>query len=237
MTLTILVVDDDFATRLAIKDYLELSGYLILEAENGEEALKKVEEYQPQLIVTDILMPIMDGYEFIRRVRCRPLFRLIPVVFLTTRNTMEERIRGYQTGCDNYLPKPFELRELGVIIRSLLEKSIIISQSNPPLKSQESGFSGEEELTEVTVVTPHPITQELIINTSIVNKIGLTEREKEVLELLIDGLSNAQIGEILHLSHRTVEKYVSSLLRKTESNNRAELVRFTMQHHLFSQEP
>ena len=62
--------------------------------------------------------------------------------------------------------------------------------------------------------------------------LSLTQREKDVLQLLTDGLSNAQIGDRLHLSHRTVEKYVSSLLRKSDRTNRAELVRFAMEHHL-----
>jgi DNA-binding NarL/FixJ family response regulator len=62
--------------------------------------------------------------------------------------------------------------------------------------------------------------------------VNLTEREQEVLALLTDGLSNGQIGDSLHLSPRTVEKYVSSLLRKTDTSNRAELVRFAMENHL-----
>jgi DNA-binding NarL/FixJ family response regulator len=238
MTLTILVADDDLATRVSIRDYLELLGYCVIDAENGQEALKLVEEYQPNLIVTDILMPQMDGYELIRCVRTHPAFRVIPVIFLTGRTSLAERIRGYQTGCDNFLPKPFDLQELGVIIRSLLDRYVLIAQASPQRLST-NDFWEEESNPTLDARSRYPvcsiesvISDSWAINASIVTRLGLTEREKDVLNLLSDGLSNAQIGECLHLSPRTVEKYVSSLLRKTESNNRAELVRFALEHDL-----
>ncbi|HAA30009.1 MAG TPA: DNA-binding response regulator, partial [Cyanobacteria bacterium UBA8553] len=68
----------------------------------------------------------MDGYDLVRQVRQKPAFRLLPVVFLTERTSTEERIKGYQTGCDLYLPKPFEMMELGAVIRSLIDRSQII---------------------------------------------------------------------------------------------------------------
>lgn len=238
MTLTILVADDDLATRVSIRDYLELLGYCVIDAENGQVALKLVEEYQPNLIVTDILMPKMDGYELIRCVRTHPAFRVIPVIFLTGRTSLAERIRGYQTGCDNFLPKPFDLQELGVIIRSLLDRYVLIAQASPQRLST-NDFWEEETNPNLDSRSRYPvcsiesvISNSSAINASIVARLGLTEREKDVLNLLSDGLSNAQIGECLHLSPRTVEKYVSSLLRKTESNNRAELVRFAIEHDL-----
>ncbi len=238
MTLTILVADDDLATRVSIRDYLELLGYCVIDAENGQEALKLVEEYQPNLIVTDILMPKMDGYELIRCVRTRPAFRVIPVIFLTGRTSLAERIRGYQTGCDNFLPKPFDLQELGVIIRSLLDRYVLIAQASSQRLSSNDCWE-EESNPNLDARSRYPvcsiesgISDSRAINASIVARLGLTEREKDVLNLLSDGLSNAQIGESLHLSPRTVEKYVSSLLRKTESNNRAELVRFALEHDL-----
>ncbi len=81
MALTILVADDDLGTRLSISDYLEAAGYFVISAENGREALKLVEVYQPHLIVTDITMPQMDGWELVRQIRQRPALRLLPVVF------------------------------------------------------------------------------------------------------------------------------------------------------------
>ncbi len=243
MPLTILVADDDFATRLSITDYLEITGYSVIAAENGKEALGLVEEFGPHLIVTDITMPEMDGYEFVRRVRTRPAFRLLPVIFLTERTSTEERIRGYQMGCDNYLAKPFELSELGAVIRSLLDRYALIAQAPPPPSKPEltatepgSRVNGNVEaniLTQQKSKTADSLRDSSASRPSIGrNAPPLTQREQEVLDLLTEGLSNIQIGDRLHLSHRTVEKHVSSLFRKTLSNNRAELVRFAMEHHL-----
>jgi DNA-binding NarL/FixJ family response regulator len=234
MPLTILVADDDFATRLSITDYLEITGYSVIPAENGKEALGLVEEFQPHLIVTDITMPEMDGYEFVRRVRTRPAFRLLPVIFLTERTSTQERIRGYQMGCDNYLAKPFELQELGAVIRSLLDRYALIAQapsnSPKPEPTPTEARSRANSQPEADFFTQKSETDDRAWTSQ--NAPSLTQREREVLDLLTEGLSNIQIGERLHLSPRTVEKHVSSLFRKTESNNRAELVRFAMEHHL-----
>ena len=128
MPLTILVADDDLGTRLSIGDYLESIGYSVISAQNGRDALRLVEESQPHLIVTDITMPQMDGYELVRQIRQRPILRLLPVIFLTGRTATDEKIRGYQLGCDVYLEKPFELPELGAIVRNLLERLQMIEQ-------------------------------------------------------------------------------------------------------------
>lgn len=221
MPLMILVADDEPGIRLSITHYLEMSGYSVIAADNGKEALAMVEEYQPHLIVTDIMMPVMDGYELVRRVRQRPAFRLLPVIFLTERTSTEERILGYQLGCDVYLPKPFELDELAAVIRNLLERSQMI-QSEWRSRSQvmASVFPPQEvDAPPVSAITPS-------------TTLNLTQREHDVLNLLTNGLSNAEIGSQLHLSPRTVEKHVSSILRKTETSNRAELVRFAIEHHL-----
>jgi DNA-binding NarL/FixJ family response regulator len=216
MPLTILVVDDDPGTRLAIGDYLEMAGYSVITAADGQQGLDMVETYRPHLMVTDIVMPRMNGYQLVRSVRQHPSFRLLPVIFLTERNKTEERIQGYQSGADLYLPKPFELQELGAAIRNLLERSQMI-QSEYRL-SQEEGLRPQSIPTATLEKLDFPF--------------HLTQREQEVLVMLTQGLSNAQIGSQLHLSPRTVEKYVSNLLRKTETNNRAELVGYAMKHRL-----
>lgn len=236
MPLTILIVDDDPGIRLSICHYLEQCGYSAIAAQNGQEGLLKVEEFQPQLLVTDIIMPEMDGYELVKRVRKKPALRLLPVIFLTARTSTPERILGYKLGCDLYLPKPFDLEELGAVIRNLLERSQLI-QSQWRFNSDDSP-SSPAELNK----NPHspgdslpasfnPGTTALTAQESEFT-IALTPRERDVLDLLAEGLSNAQIGDRLHLSPRTVEKYVSALLRKTETSNRAGLLRFAIEHHL-----
>jgi DNA-binding NarL/FixJ family response regulator len=224
MPLLILVAEDDPGIRLAVCDYLELSGYSAIAAENGVEALSLLESYRPHLIVADIKMPLKDGYELVKQVRNRPEFRLLPVIFLTERGSTEERIRGYKAGCDLYLPKPFEMDELGAVIRNLLERSQIVQseivQSEIRFSSEDPKRTSEPAAKPSRSLFPQPL------------NVDLTNREQEVLQLLATGLSNVDIGNQMHLSPRTIEKYVSSLLRKTETNNRAELVRFAMEHHL-----
>ncbi|MCE2721283.1 MAG: response regulator transcription factor [Dolichospermum sp.] len=225
MPLTILIADDDIGTRLAISDYLDLSGYHVITADNGIDALNTLEKYHPDLLVTDIMMPLMNGYELVRRVRQLSAFRLLPVILLTARTKIQERILGYQSGCDLYLPKPFELEELAAAIRNLLERSQII-QSECRFIYQDNNRNltyTKAENGHISVSTQVQISQVLT---------PLTVREKEVLDLLTHGFSNVEIGNHLHLSPRTVEKYVSSLLRKTETSNRAELVRFAIKHDL-----
>ncbi|NEU72695.1 response regulator transcription factor [Hassallia byssoidea VB512170] len=223
MPLTILVVDDDLGTRLSISDYLELSGYIVITADDGQEALEIVEEYHPDLIVTDIVMPRMNGYELVRQVRQKPAFRLLPVILLTARIKTQERILGYQSGCDLYLPKPFELEELAAAIRNLLERSQIM-KSEYGFSPQENPANSAPKVADSHNHVNHFEKGEVLLS--------LSSREQEVLYLLTHGLSNAQMGNQLHLSPRTVEKYVSSLLKKTDTNNRAELVRFAITHGL-----
>ena len=221
--LNILVVDDDLGTRLSISDYLELSGYKVITAKDGQEALNILEQYHIDLIVTDIVMPRMNGYELVRQLRQKPSWRLLPVILLTGRTKTQERILGYQSGCDLYLPKPFELEELGAAIHNLLERSQIIQA--------EYGYNREN----ISSSTSHKVENNLHPQSAVETSqtvSPLTTREREVLEILTYGLSNAEIGNQLHLSPRTVEKYVSSLFRKTLTNNRAELVRFAIKHGL-----
>lgn len=225
MPLTILVVDDDLGTRLSISDYLELSGYSVITANDGQEALAKVEEFHPDLMVTDIVMPRMNGYELVRQVRQQPAFRLLPVILLTARTKTQERILGYQSGCDLYLPKPFELEELGAAIRNLLARSQIIQSAY-----NVSYVDGADTSSATTTLDKQHSQLHQIQKSEFL--FELTSREQEVLELLTHGLSNAEMGHKLHLSPRTVEKYVSSLLRKTSTSNRAELVRFAIKHNL-----
>jgi DNA-binding NarL/FixJ family response regulator len=220
MPFKILVVDDDLGTRLSISDYLQLSGYKVITANDGQAGLMMVNKHHPDLIVTDIIMPQINGYELVRRVRKKAEFRLLPVILLTARTQTQERILGYQSGCDLYLPKPFELEELAAAIGNLLERSRII-QSEYQLSLQENHKKADSTSD-----------YDFYNDETIKLLESLTTREQEVLELLTHGLSNAEIGDRLHLSPRTVEKYVSSLLRKTDTSNRAELVRFAMENHL-----
>ncbi|WP_373479935.1 response regulator transcription factor [Geminocystis sp.] len=220
MPLQILVTDDDFTIRRLIKDCLELHGYSVILASDGEEALSLANKYHPHLLISDIKMPNKDGYHLVKELRENPNFRLLPVIFLTHKNTTEDKIHGYQAGGDIYLAKPFQPNELTAIVRHLLEKTQIIQS--------------ELLFTEINHNYPQPVSNLIANNRDKIaeNNIYLTKREIEVLELLIKGLSNLKIANKLYLSPKTIEKYVSSLLKKTNSNNRTELANFVFKNKI-----
>jgi DNA-binding NarL/FixJ family response regulator len=220
MPLTLLVADDDLGIRVAVGDYLESLGYAVTTAANGKLALDAIAQIHPHLLVLDISMPEMSGYELVRQVRLEPMTRLLPVVFLTERNETSDRILGYQAGCDSYLAKPFELDELGAIVRNLLDRAQLVTDWRQVAPLPVATFpsvvplgGGMGDLSKMLL-------------------IDLTPREREVVSLLSQGLTNAQIGAKLHLSPRTVEKHVTSLFRKTDTTNRSELVGYAIEHQL-----
>lgn len=235
MPLTILIAEDDEGTRLSLCDYLELEGYSVLMASHGEMALQQVFSHQPQLIITDVGMPGLDGYSLVQKVRQFPAFRLLPVIFLTAHNQIQDRIKGYQLGCDLYLPKPFELQEIGAIVRNLLERSQLIQSAWIQQVALSTAQQRALQISDIPSELPtQPVPEAAVAWSPPSTDLAadFTAREQDVLALLSDGLSNAQIGDRLFLSPRTVEKYVSSLLRKTETSNRSELLRFAISHHL-----
>lgn len=109
---TILVVDDDPVIRETVEDILRLTGYNTLTASNGVEALERLYGSSPDLIVSDITMPDMDGYQFYEAVRANPAWTLIPFIFLTARGQRTDVRRGNRMGADAYLVKPFEPEDL-----------------------------------------------------------------------------------------------------------------------------
>ena len=118
----ILIVDDDERMRGNLKIHLESRGYSISEASNGEEGLKLARELRPDLILLDVIMPQMDGWTMIKRLRVLPQFTLLPVIFLTAKGDTEDRIRGFRLGADDYLPKPANPKELEVRIGRALQR-------------------------------------------------------------------------------------------------------------------
>jgi len=110
-------------------------------AVDGREALDMVETYHPHLMVTDVVMPRMNGYELVRRVRQHPGFRLLPVIFLSGRNKTEERIQGYQTGADLYLPSHLSWRNWGQRFALLERSQIIQSEYRLSLRREFTSFT------------------------------------------------------------------------------------------------
>jgi putative two-component system response regulator len=116
----ILIVDDESAARFALEMLLRREGYEVRDAGNGEAALAECAAFRPDLILLDILMPGIDGFEVCRRIKATPETRLTPVVLITGLFETEDRIKGINAGADDFLSKPIDLNELLARTRSLL---------------------------------------------------------------------------------------------------------------------
>jgi len=125
MSAQLLLVDDEPGLREAVKDYLQESGFSVQVAGNAREGWEWMQQNTPDLVISDIMMPQVDGYQFLKQLRTDPRFHLLPVVFLTAKGMTGDRIQGYQAGVDAYLPKPFDPDELVAIVGNLLERRTI----------------------------------------------------------------------------------------------------------------
>lgn len=121
----ILVVDDHPASRMTAAALLAVEGYEVLEAENGPVALKMISESKPDVILLDVMMPGMDGFEVCRQLKQDEQTRLIPVIFITALNDRRSRIRGIEAGGDDFLTKPFDRLELAARVKSLVRQKLL----------------------------------------------------------------------------------------------------------------
>lgn len=125
----ILVIDDDNAINELIKINLELAGYKVIQALDGIKGFALAKQDLPNAIVLDIMMPEVDGYTVAQRIRQNPSTKNIPILMLTALSQINDKVRGFDIGVDDYLVKPFEMEELRVRLRALLKRSNQIPES------------------------------------------------------------------------------------------------------------
>ncbi|MET7422370.1 response regulator transcription factor [Dactylosporangium sp. NPDC005555] len=118
----VLVVDDEASIRALLSATLRLTGFDVKVATGGREALTAAADFAPDLVVLDVMMPDLDGFEVARRLRGGN--RPVPVLFLTARDSVEDRISGLTVGADDYVAKPFSLEEVVLRIRAILRRSL-----------------------------------------------------------------------------------------------------------------
>ena len=211
----VLVVDDDPAVREALTSSLLFEGYEVTDASDGIAALGRAEQDKPDLIVLDVLMPRMDGLTACRRLRAQGDH--VPVLMLTARDMVGDRVTGLDAGADDYLVKPFELDELLARIRALLRRS---ARTAPV----------ESELLVFEDLRMNTLTREI---TRAGRTIDLTRTEYLLLEMLLlhprQVLTREQILETVwgfefQPASNSLDVYVMYLRRKTELDDMPRII-------------
>jgi DNA-binding NarL/FixJ family response regulator len=223
----ILLVDDDKTLQAVLTRYLEKRGYSVDVVTSGIQGLKLFTQDPPDLIVSDIMMPGMDGLEFCRRVRATRPGELVPFIFLTAKKDLEDRIQGHTIGADDYITKPFEPLELLAKIQSQLQRTdrinaAIMGMLRKVTNGSDMETEGDKNSSEAVVTPPAKIKPE--------EDLPLTPAEIRVFWEVIQGLTNKQISQRLFISPRTVQTHLSNILTKLNLENRSQLVRFAFEH-------
>ncbi|MTD57322.1 response regulator transcription factor [Amycolatopsis pithecellobii] len=213
----ILVVDDDRAVRESLRRSLEFNGYEVELAGDGAQALERVIADRPDAMILDVMMPRLDGLEVARRLRSTG--DDLPILVLTARDTVSDRVSGLDAGADDYLPKPFALEELLARLRALLRRAAPDNQPGP----------NAEQLT-FADLTLDPGTREVRRGE---RDISLTRTEFALLELFLSYpkhvLTRSRIleevwGYDFPTSGNALEVYVGYLRRKTEAGGEPRLI-------------
>lgn len=223
---TILVVDDEAGDRELLRELLEKEGYLVLEAESGEEALRLAMEASPHLILLDVMVPDLNGYEVCRRLREEPRTRFIPVVMVTAHGDFEHRLLGIEAGADEFLLKPVNLSELTTRVRSLLRLRAYhddLEESHRRLKESEEL---REKLTSLIIHDLNGPLSTILFNVSVVladpeGKLG--EREKTFLQRALQ--SGEQLAQMVRNLLDISRMEEGKLLLHKESLQVADLIR------------
>lgn len=206
MSKRLLIVDDEPNLLRAVAACLRAENFEVSMARSGREALVHLAESVPDLIVSDIRMPGMDGYQLVRQLRSSPRTALVPIIFLTAKDETTDRIEGFRAGIDAYLTKPFEPEELIAVVNGILNRverthSQIARLVGATQREAQLSFQDEE----------------------------LTDAENRVALAVSRGLSNKEIAAELEISVRTVENHISHILDKKRFNNRVEIARYILQ--------
>ena len=205
---TIMIIDDEQKLLVAIRKYLMAKHFRIIICKSGGEAIKRLKEENVDLLIVDILMNDMSGYEFVEYVKISPRMGHIPFIFLTAKGMTEDRIKGYKKGCKAYLGKPFDPEELVAIVDNILfdKRNIknIINIKNEISKLRNSIYDSNRSS----------------------RSTEFTQREIGILLSVSKGLTNKDIAYNLNITVRNVENYITRLLHKTCLSNRVKLANY-----------
>lgn len=224
----ILLVDDEPGLRNAVKTFLEDEGFEITVAVDGEDGWEKAQQFFPDLIISDIMMPRCNGYTLLERVRADERLSGTPLIFLTAKGMTLDRTQGYLAGVDDYIAKPFDPDELSARVKNVINRQERLLKEAAKFADIDVSKMAKQ-ITEIRsmLTNNNPANQD---NSTTLP--SFTPREESVLQLVAEGLMNKEIARKLETSIRNVEKYVSRLFIKTSTSSRTELVRYALENHL-----
>ena len=196
----ILIVDDDDRIRILLKDYLSENNYIVSSAENADQARERLEYIKFDIVILDVMMPGQNGYELTKEIKKKIK---VPIILLTAKGEVENRIKGLELGADDYIGKPFEPKELLLRIKNIINKS-----SKIDLKSKHKIGSAEVDL------------NKMIVNLNKKSKKIKNSEKKVLVEMLANpGItySREEIGKISGISQqRSIDVMITRLRQKLE---------------------
>ena len=210
-TLRVLLVEDEEHIQEAIKMNLEMEGYEVVATDNGLQALKAFKEQRFNLVVLDIMLPEIDGYDVCEQIRLENSD--IPILFLTAKDSTQDKIHGLKKGADDYLTKPFHLEEFLLRVKVLMRHSVKGTDNEDDLNTYTFGDN------DVNFVTYKAVCEK--------GEINLTKKEAKLLKLLIERknevVSREQIlqfvwGYDVFPSTRTIDNFILAFRKYFEKN-------------------
>jgi two-component system sensor histidine kinase/response regulator len=193
----ILIVDDNVDAVELLEKRLRSEGYNTADAYDGEEGLKKVLEYNPDLIILDVMMPKLDGYEVCKILKFDENTRYIPVLMLTAKSDVESKVKGLDIGADDYLPKPFDYKELSARVRSLLS----IKAAHEKLVAEEKTGALEQMMDQVAHEIRNPLTSIGGFARKVYGKLPGDDPNKKYMEMIIENVAvlESMIKQLIEL--------------------------------------
>lgn len=212
---SILVIEDQPQMRRNLLTILEMEGFRVLAADNGHDGVRLAREEFPDLILCDIMMPGVDGYHVLHTLRSHKPTALIPFIFLTAKGEKSDFRTGMNLGADDYLAKPVARADLLAAIAARFERERL----------------AEEHLRERLSSTG--FRPNFSSHTPLIEALGLTDREAEVVLWVAQGKSNVDVATILGMSEKTVKKHLGNVFEKlgVESRTAATLRAIEALHH------
>jgi len=204
----ILVVDDEPDVTELLKYKFEQEGYRCQVLNNPLLFASTARDFEPEIMIFDIMMPELSGLQLCRMARADPLLKHVPIIFLTARGETEDRIQGLEIGADDYLPKPFNMKELSIRVGKLLARSATVSETTKSTRIEISGVVIDAELHQLSIDG---------------SEVVLTATEFRLLKLLMERKGRVQSREHLlvavwnydtDIETRTVDTHVRRVREK-----------------------